>query len=41
MSFWSLLYFLRAITEERHLGNDPDYREYCKKVRYRFVPGVW
>jgi len=41
MSFWTFLYFLRAITEERHLGNDPDYREYCKKVRYRFIPGVW
>jgi protein-S-isoprenylcysteine O-methyltransferase Ste14 len=41
MSFWSFLYFLRAVTEERHLGNDPDYRAYCKKVRYRFVPGVW
>jgi protein-S-isoprenylcysteine O-methyltransferase Ste14 len=41
MAFWSLLYFLRAITEERHLRNDPDYVAYCQQVRYRFIPGVW
>jgi protein-S-isoprenylcysteine O-methyltransferase Ste14 len=40
MAFWSFLYFLRAITEERHLLADPDYQEYCRKVRYRFIPGV-
>lgn len=34
------VYYLRAITEERHLGVDPYYREYCKQVRYRFIPGV-
>jgi Putative protein-S-isoprenylcysteine methyltransferase len=36
----ALIYFLRAWTEERHLGLDPEYRAYCSKVRYRFVPGV-
>lgn len=36
----ALIYFLRAWTEERHLGLDPEYRAYCAKVRYRFVPGV-
>jgi protein-S-isoprenylcysteine O-methyltransferase Ste14 len=41
MAFWSFIYFLRAITEERHLMTDPDYQEYCKKVRYRFIPGVF
>jgi protein-S-isoprenylcysteine O-methyltransferase Ste14 len=41
MTFWSFMYFLRAITEERHLSQDPDYREYCRKVPYRFVPGLW
>jgi protein-S-isoprenylcysteine O-methyltransferase Ste14 len=41
MIAWSSIYFLRAITEERHLLQDPDYREYCKNVRYRFVPGIW
>ena len=35
------LYFLRAITEERHLLQDPDYVEYCKKVKYRFIPFVF
>jgi protein-S-isoprenylcysteine O-methyltransferase Ste14 len=40
MAFWSFLYFLRAITEERHLMADPAYQEYCRKVRYRFIPGV-
>lgn len=36
-SYW---YYLRAITEERHLSIDPAYRQYCEKVRYRFIPGV-
>jgi len=40
MVFWSFLYYLRAITEERHLMADPAYQEYCRKVRYRFIPGV-
>jgi len=34
------LYFLRAFTEERHLLQDPEYVEYCKKVKYRFIPYV-
>lgn len=37
---WMIIYFLRAITEEHHLMQDPDYREYCNKVRYRFIPGI-
>jgi len=37
---WASIYFLRALTEERHLLADPDYQEYCKKVPYRFIPGV-
>ncbi len=40
-SIWTFIYFMRAITEERHLLLDPDYREYCKKVPYRFIPGVY
>ncbi len=35
-----VLYFLRALTEERHLSADPAYLEYRKKVRWRFVPGI-
>ena len=35
---WTLIYYLRAITEERHLSLDPDYRAYCEKVGRRFIP---
>jgi protein-S-isoprenylcysteine O-methyltransferase Ste14 len=38
--FASSIYYARAITEERHLSLDPDYVEYCKHVKYRFIPGV-
>ena len=38
--FMTFFYYWRAITEERHLGHDPDYIEYCKKVKYRFIPGL-
>ncbi|MGV8152455.1 MAG: methyltransferase family protein [Candidatus Nanoarchaeia archaeon] len=41
MLSWSVIYYLRAITEERHLIKDPDYQEYCKKVKYRFIPGIY
>lgn len=34
------IYYWRAITEERHLSADPAYHEYCKHVKYRFIPGV-
>jgi protein-S-isoprenylcysteine O-methyltransferase Ste14 len=38
---WTLLYVLRALTEEEHLRSiDGDYAAYCAKVRYRFVPGL-
>jgi protein-S-isoprenylcysteine O-methyltransferase Ste14 len=37
---WNGIYVLRALTEERHLKNDPDYRVYCHKVSDRFIPGV-
>jgi protein-S-isoprenylcysteine O-methyltransferase Ste14 len=33
-------YYMRAMTEERHLSLDPVYMEYCKQVPYRFIPGV-
>jgi protein-S-isoprenylcysteine O-methyltransferase Ste14 len=35
------IYFWRAITEERHLSRDAEYRLYMKKVPYRFIPGVF
>jgi len=37
----NLIYGLRAWTEERHLMREPHYREYCKKVPWRFIPYVW
>ncbi|MDI6721347.1 MAG: methyltransferase [Candidatus Aenigmarchaeota archaeon] len=41
MAAWSFLYYMRAVTEERHLGRDTDYQEYRKKVKYKFIPRVW
>ncbi len=38
---WSTLYYFRAVTEERHLIKDPEYQEYVKKVKYRFIPGLF
>ena len=40
ISFYTLIYYLRALTEERHLSQDPDYREYQKKVKWQFIPGI-
>lgn len=38
---WTLIYTLRALTEEDHLrGVNSEYADYCKKVRYRFIPGI-
>lgn len=41
MVFFSFIYFLRAITEERHLIQDPGYQAYCKVVKYRFIPKLF
>jgi protein-S-isoprenylcysteine O-methyltransferase Ste14 len=38
---WTMLYVLRALTEEDHLrGVDGDYAAYAAQVRYRFIPGI-
>lgn len=37
---WTFIYYLRALTEERHLLRDPRYAGYCRSVPYRFIPGV-
>ncbi len=37
---WSTIYCLRALTEEKLLMKDPEYVAYCKKVPWRFIPGV-
>jgi protein-S-isoprenylcysteine O-methyltransferase Ste14 len=41
MLTWTVVYFLRAVTEERHLSKDPDYLSYCERVKYRFIPYVY
>lgn len=38
---YALIYYFRAITEERHLLKDPEYQQYCEQVRYRFIPKLW
>ncbi len=38
---WIYIYYLRAITEERHLIKDEKYQEYCKTVRHRFIPKLF
>lgn len=41
LAVWSWVYFMRAITEERHLlVTDSDYLHYCDQVKYRFIPNV-
>lgn len=39
--WWCLIYHLRALTEERHLLQDPDYIEYTNKVKYMYIPKVF
>lgn len=34
------IYYVRAITEERHLRKDPEYRAYMERVPHRFIPGL-
>lgn len=38
---WIFIYYVRAITEERHLIKDPEYKEYVEKVKYRFIPKLF
>ncbi|MDH5259232.1 MAG: hypothetical protein OEX07_14555, partial [Gammaproteobacteria bacterium] len=37
---WSTIYILRTLSEEKHLKNFPEYRQYMKEVKYRFIPGI-
>lgn len=37
---WILIYYLRAITEERNLIADEKYLQYTQKVKHRFIPWV-
>ncbi len=38
---WIYIYYLRSITEERHLIKDEDYQKYVDKVKYRFIPKLF
>lgn len=38
--FMTGIYYLRAITEEKHLSIDPYYQAYCQNVKYRFIPNL-
>lgn len=37
---WNAVYWLRAVTEERHLSRDPRYAAYADRVPCRFFPGL-
>ena len=41
MILWMGVYILRAVTEERNLIRDDEYKAYCQKVKYRFIPKVY
>jgi len=34
------IYALRSLSEEKHLGSDPAYRQYAARVKWRFIPGI-
>lgn len=38
---WGMVYIMRAFTEERHLSHFEEYREYRRKVKYRFIPKIF
>ena len=40
MLLWIFVFVLRAITEERNLIKDENYRNYTQKVKYRFIPFI-
>lgn len=37
----NITYFLRGITEERHLLREEHYKKYCDRVKWRFVPWLY
>lgn len=41
MLLWIGVYVIRAITEERNLIKDDNYKAYCQKVKYRFIPKIF
>lgn len=41
MIFWTTIYILRALTEEKHLSQDLAYQDYMQQVKWRFIPFVF
>ena len=41
LAAWTFIYYMRAMTEERHLSMDKDYLEYKKEVKYKFIPKIY
>ncbi|MDJ0625227.1 MAG: hypothetical protein QNJ31_02530 [Candidatus Caenarcaniphilales bacterium] len=37
---WTWIYHQRALSEERHLFRYTEYKEYCRRVKYRYIPFV-
>lgn len=37
----ALCYGYRAVLEERFLSQQPEYRQYMERVKYRFIPGIY
>lgn len=38
---WIFVYYLRAVTEERHLIKDEEYQKYVENVKFRFIPKIF
>lgn len=38
---WIYVYYLRSITEERHLIKDCEYQKYMQTVKYMFIPKIF
>ena len=38
---WGCIYILRALSEEHHLSKFSEYQAYRKKVKKRFIPGLF
>ncbi len=41
IAFACVMQVARVLVEERLLLNDPDYRDYAAKVRFRLIPGLF
>lgn len=41
LAAWFVFQALRLLAEERHLAQDPDYRQFMQITRWRLLPGLW